>query len=36
MNGGAQGTQSVAEWKVECVSQVVVIIVLAMDGFEIW
>jgi hypothetical protein len=36
MSGGAQGRKSVAEWKAECVFQVVVNIVLAMDGFEIW
>lgn len=36
MNSGAQGRKSVAEWKAECVFQIVVIIVLAMDGFEIW
>jgi hypothetical protein len=33
MNGGRK---SVAKWKVECVSQVVVIIVLAVGGFEVW
>jgi len=36
MNCGAQGRKSGAEWKVECVSQVAVIIVLAMEGFEMW